>query len=76
MAQYIAVRALHRSALIPVVNSDGDRVKLSTESDTVLDLDRADNRRALAHHSAIGQYVVSAANASTGATALDANTNP
>lgn len=62
MAQYVGVRALSRSTNIRVVNSTGAQVKLSPTADTVIDLDRADNRRALANHSAVGQYIVTAAN--------------
>lgn len=75
MAQYIAVRALSRSTSIRVVNSAGAQVKLSPTADTVIDLDLGTNRRALANHSAVGQYIVSAANASANAgVALPADT--
>lgn len=63
MSQYISVRALNRSSSVRVVNSFGDNVELSTTADTVLDLDLASNRRSLARHSAIGQYVVSGTSA-------------
>lgn len=76
MSQLVAIRALSRQR-IRVVNSDGNKVSLSQTSDTIVDLDNPENRRALARHHAIGQYVVSAANASAGPagtkTALAAN---
>jgi hypothetical protein len=56
----------------PGVNG-GRQVKLTPTVDTVVDLDRATNRRALAHHSAYGQFIVSATNANDGGTALPAN---
>jgi predicted polyphosphate/ATP-dependent NAD kinase len=62
MAQYVGVRALSRSTAIRVVNSAGAQVKLTPTADTVIDLDLATNRRALANHSAIGQFIVTAAN--------------
>lgn len=64
MAQYVALRALSRTVKIRVKDSSGSRVTLSNVNDTVVDLDDVEVRRALGHHSAIGQYVVSAANAS------------
>lgn len=74
MAQLVAIRALNRSANVRVVDRLGNKVKLSTTVDTVVDLDRADNRRELARASAIGQYIVTAANAFDGAVALPTNT--
>jgi hypothetical protein len=56
------------------VSTVGRRVALSTTVDTVIDLDRGSNRRALAQHSAIGQYIVTAANAADGTNSLPANT--
>jgi hypothetical protein len=75
MAQYVAVRAISRSANIRVKNSAGDQVKLTPTTDVIIDLDDASNRRQLARHTAIGQYVVSAVNAKVGANvALPADT--
>lgn len=75
MAQYVAVRALNRSSSIRVRDRNDNKVTLSPTVDTVIDLDLASNRRALARHSAVGQYIVSAANAQTGANvALPADT--
>lgn len=67
MAQYVAVRALSRSPKIRVINSAGNPVALSTTTDTVLDLDLSTNRVALNHHRSIGQFIISATNASAGA---------
>jgi hypothetical protein len=55
------------------VETVGRNVGLSTTEDTVIDLDRPSNQRALAKHSAIGQYVVTAANGYIGTDALPAN---
>lgn len=74
MAQHVAVRALNRSANIKLVDRTGASVKLIPTADVVVDLDLATNRRALARHSAIGQYIVSAANAFDATVALPANT--
>lgn len=74
MAQYVALRALNRSAKVRIKNSAGTRVSLSTTVDTVVDLDDPDVRRQLGHHSAIGQYIVTAANDFDGAVALPTNT--
>jgi hypothetical protein len=54
---------------ITTLGSDptGLPVKLSATVDVIIDVDKVDNRKALARHSSIGQYIVSAANASTGA---------
>lgn len=49
------------------------QVKLSPTVDTIVDLDITANRRALAQHSAIGQYIVTAANASIHGVALPPN---
>lgn len=77
MAQLVAIRSLVRRVGFRVKNVDGDWVRPSATEDVIIDLDDAENRRQLAHHSAIGQFVVSAANASAGPegskTALDAN---
>lgn len=70
MAQIISVRALNRSSNVRVVDKDGNNVKLSPTVDTEVDLDITSNRRALARHSAIGQWVVSTPGESTPATAL------
>ena len=51
----------------------GAPIKLSPTSDVVIDLDNVENRRALARHSAVGQYIVSAANAFDGAIGLPSN---
>lgn len=55
------------------VETVGRNVVLSTTEDTIIDLDRTSNQRALAKHSAIGQYIVTAANGYTGTDALPAN---
>ncbi len=55
------------------VETVGRNVALSTTEDTVIDLDRSSNQRALAKHSAIGQFVVTAANGYIGTDALPAN---
>ena len=47
--------------------------KLTTTVDTLINLDVASNRRELARHSAIGQYIVTASNSYDGAVALPAN---
>jgi hypothetical protein len=73
MAQYIAVRALNRSSQVRLVNSDGDKVKLTPTEDVVVNLDLASNRRELARHGTFGQYIVTAANDSVGAVDLPAN---
>ena len=73
MAQYIAVRALNRSSNVRVINSDGDKVKLSTTADTVVDASDTAALRELARHSAIGQYIVTAANADIDGDAPPAN---
>lgn len=52
----------------------GGQSKLSPTTDVILDIDSAANRRALAHHSAVGQYVVTAANDFVGTNGLPANT--
>lgn len=74
MAQYVAVRALHRSANIRLVNSAGNPVKLTPTTDVVVDLDLATNRRALNKHTSVGQYIVTAANAFDATVALPTNT--
>lgn len=61
MARFVHVRALNRSSSVRVVNSAGTKVRLTPTTDTLIDLDLATNRRALARHSAIGQYIVSQA---------------
>ena len=66
MAQFVAVRALHRGLKLRVTDLNGNQQMLSPTTDIVIDIDRADNRRALAHHASIGQYIVSAANATAG----------
>jgi hypothetical protein len=52
----------------------GGNTKLSPLVDTVLDVGSAVNRRALARHGSIGQYVVTAANDFVGTQPLPANT--
>lgn len=52
---------------------EGRIVKLTPTADVVIDVDRPTNLRALAHHSAIGQYIVTAANGYDGTDALPAN---
>lgn len=75
MTQFVGVRSLSRTSRIRLIDKDGNKVTLSSTADTVVDLDRVDNRKALAHHSTVGQWIVSAANASTGAgVALPADT--
>lgn len=73
MAQYVALRALNRSAKVRVKNSGGTNTTLKTTVDTIVDLDDAAVRRQLARHSAIGQYIVTAANATDGGVALPSN---
>lgn len=73
MAQIVAIRALNRSSNVRVVNSAGTKVKLSTTADTLVDLDLSSNRRELTRHGAIGQYIVTAANADDGGVALPSN---
>jgi hypothetical protein len=70
MAQIISVRALNRSSQVRVTDKDGNEVKLSPTVDTAVDLDITSNRRALARHSAIGQWVVSAAGGDSPASGL------
>lgn len=53
MTELIRVRGLNRSSNVRV-----GKGKLSPTKTTVLDLDDGTTRRDLAHHSAIGQYVV------------------
>lgn len=55
------------------VVASGRNVKLSTTVDTVVDLDRASNVRSLRQHSAIGQYIITAANGYDGTDALPTN---
>lgn len=73
MAQYVAIRALNRSSSVRVVNSAGAKTELSPTVDTIVDLDLASNRRELTRHGAIGQYIVTAANATDGGVALPSN---
>jgi len=58
---------------VNVTQLSGPGVKLSTTVDTLVDLDNVVNRRALARHSAIGQFIVTSANNNDGGTALPAN---
>lgn len=51
----------------------GRKVKLTTTTDQIVDLDLAHNRRELSRHSAFGQYIVTAANADVHANILPAN---
>lgn len=67
MAQFVAIRALNRSANVRVIDQSGAEVKLTPTTDTIVDLDLASNRQRLSRHAAVGQYIVSAANAATGA---------
>lgn len=55
------------------VEANGRTVKLSPTVDTVIDLDRASNRRSLNRHGAIGQWIVTATNSDIGGDALPAN---
>lgn len=55
-------------------STGGAPTKLSTTVDTLIDLDNVYNRRSLAHHSSVGQYIVTAANAFDGTVALPTNT--
>ena len=75
MARFITLRALHRSTRVRVKNSNGDLVQLSTTSDTTVDVDDADVRRALGHHLAIGQYLVTTSD-TAGATGPTGPTGP
>ena len=67
MAQYVGVRALNRSSQIRVVDQNGNKVKLTPTTDTIIDLDLASNRQSLSNHASVGQFIVSAANARVGA---------
>lgn len=51
----------------------GAPVKLSATVDTIIDLDQADNRRALADHASLGQFIVTATNPFDGTVALPTN---
>lgn len=51
----------------------GNKVKLSTTVDTVVDLDRPTNQRALNRHGAIGQWTITASNDDIHNDALPAN---
>jgi hypothetical protein len=73
MAQYIAVRALNRSSNVRIINSDGDKVKLTTTSDEVVDVSDPKQLRELARHSYVGQWIVTASNDSSGVVSLPAN---
>lgn len=55
------------------IETVGRKVKLSPTVDTVIDLDRPTNQRALNRHNAIGQWIVTATNADIGGDALPAN---
>jgi hypothetical protein len=55
------------------VSTTGRQVKLSPTVDTVVDLTRTSNQRALTRHSAIGQWVITATNDDIGGNALPAN---
>lgn len=74
MAQYVALRTLNRGVRIRIKNSAGTKVTLSPTVDTIVDLDDVDVRRTLANHGAIGQYTITACNATDGGVALPANT--
>jgi hypothetical protein len=67
MAQFVALRALNRSSNVRVLDQSGNEVLLTPTVDTIVDLDLASNRQRLSRHGAVGQYIVSAANARTGA---------
>lgn len=69
MARYVWLRALNRSAKVRVVNSAGNRVVLTPTTDTLVDLDLVTNRRSLARHSSIGQYIVTQADGQNAVTA-------
>jgi flagella basal body P-ring formation protein FlgA len=77
--QLVAVRQLNRGPKVRVVDYQGNKKTLSNTFDTVVDLNNVDNRRALAHHIAIGQVIVTAVNntftnsSGVGANALPAN---
>lgn len=73
MAQVVAIRALNRGVRIRVKNTAGNLVTISNTADTLVDLDDVATRRALGHHSSIGQYIVTAANATDGGVALPPN---
>lgn len=72
--QYVSLRALSRGVRIRVKNSGGSLVNLKNNADTVVDVNDVYNRKALAHHGAIGQFIVTGANGFTGTTALPTNT--
>lgn len=73
MAQYVALRALNRSARVRIKNSAGNNVVLSQTADTIVDLDDKAVQRALQRHSSIGQFITAAANGNDGGVALPAN---
>lgn len=63
MSQYVALRSLHRDVKIRVQDAiSPNLVQLQTNVDTMVDLDLSYNRQHLYHHSAIGQYIVTATN--------------
>lgn len=72
-AQHVAVRALNRSSQVRLVNASGNKVTLTPKADVIVDLDLASNRRELARHSAIGQWIVTASHGNIHTVDLPAN---
>lgn len=78
MATFVGIRALNRSSRVRVSAVDSTGASLGQQAvlptvTTIVDLDDTRTRRDLAHHSSTGQYIVVAANAFVGTTALPAN---
>ena len=78
MATLVTLRALNRGTKVRVKNSGGNIVQLSSTINTTVDLDDVAVRKALGHHSAIGQFIVTTAGATgaTGATGPAGPTGP
>jgi hypothetical protein len=58
MARIVSLRSTSRTVKIRVRNTSGTLVSLRPDSDTLVDVDLPENRAALGHHGAIGQYNV------------------
>jgi hypothetical protein len=53
----VALRALNRTVKVRVKNTNGVLTHLRTDRDTAVDVNDPYNRRSLAHHGAIGQWI-------------------